>query len=336
VWVITRESIFRWDAREWKQVQSIEEGMQADVDGNGQLWLFRQDPPESAAWKNDQWLTYGPESGWKSVQPMPGGAPKPWTLLTATDGTLWLSTNWDVRSFDGQRWTIYEREAMGFPALREENEGIQIDHQIALVNDGAQVWVGECQIGGPGPISSSGIRWFDGVTWQGEDSPVGPVCISAMDIDPAGNVWIGTLSTLWQYEPARQYWKSYSLPETALKSYKFAYPLELLADPSGSIWVYLEYCGGASCGVDYGVVRMQAEEWLEVAGAQAWFLPPQMFADGNGQGWLLGGGTLYRLEAGALKPVTSSVVHGADLGPDGKLWAVVEEENGAALWVLEP
>jgi hypothetical protein len=257
-------------------------------------------------------------------------------VTTAKDGTIWLATDQDVRYFDGQRWTIYTREEMGFPPLEQEDEGDKIDYQIALVSDSAQVWVGECRYGGPGPIGGSGVRWFDGTTWRGKNAPVGPTCISTLDLDPAGNLWISAEDVIWRYEPVRQKWTSYPLPETILEEgYNFAYPLDLIVDNFGDIWVYLEYCGGASCGVAYKLHRIHAGQWSQVfekSMSDLSFQNQQLILDESGQGWLFWGGTVYLLEGDNPKSVAELPILGADISPNGKMWVMSDN----ALWALEP
>jgi streptogramin lyase len=182
-------------------------------------------------------------------------------------------------------------------------------------------------------MGSPGVRWFDGVTWRGEAAPVGPTCASVVDVDRAGNVWIGAQDVIWSYEPARQKWTSYPLPETALLDYNFTYVRDLIVDNSGDIWVYLQYCGGASCDANTKLHRIHAGEWSDLFEKHEWFMPlQQLVTDASGQGWLFWDGTVYRLEGDSPKPVAAFPALGVDVSPDGKMWAVADN----ALWVLEP
>jgi hypothetical protein len=334
VWVITSQSVFRWDGQEVNRVHSMEEDTLADVDESGRLWMFQQDIDEITAWQNGQWTTYGAESGWTSIQTSPGWAPKPLRVTTAKDGTIWLPTDQDVRHFNGQRWTIHTREEMGFPPPEQGEEDEKINYRIGLVSGGAQIWVGECRYGGPGPIDGSGVRWFDGATWHGENIPVGSACISTLDSDSAGNLWISADNVIWRYEPTHQKWTSYPLPETIWEeNYNFAYPLTLIVDHTGDIWVYLEYCGGASCGVSYGLHRIHAGEWSAVfEPSMGSTFSHQLVLDGSGQGWLFWNEMVYRLEGNALKQVAEFPTLDVDVSPDGKMWVVTND----ALWVFKP
>ena len=338
VWVITSQSVVRWDSQVWEPVHSMEEDMLADVDESGRLWLFRQDADEIAVWQDGQWTTYGAESGWTSARASTAGwwVPRPWRVTLGKDRTVWLPTETDVRHFDGRRWTIHTLEEMGFPTPEWGETGIV--HQIALIEGGAQVWVGECQYSGPGPISDPGVRWFDGATWRGADAPVGPTCVSVVDVDLVGNVWVGAQDVVWRYEPARQKWTSFLLPETSLLGYNFTYSRDLMVDHSGDIWVILQYCGGASCDTISRLHRIHTGEWSQIFETQDWWFTPlkQLALDGSGQGWLFWDGTVYQLLGDEVAPVAALAARGMDVGPDGRVWVVAGHENDAALWIFEP
>lgn len=336
VWVITSQSVARWDGQVWNSVHLMEEGTLADVDESGRLWLFRQDADEITVWQAGQWITYGAGSGWTSARASTKGwwVPRPWRVTLGKNATIWLPTESDVRFFDGKRWTIHSMEEMGFPTSEMENEGIV--HEIALVDGGAQTWVGECQYTGPGPVSNPGVRWFDGATWRGADAPVGPSCVSVVDVDLAGNIWVGARNTVWRYEPARQKWTPYRLPEASLSGYNFTYPRDILVDRSGDIWVILQYCGGASCDTVSRIHRIHAGVWSQVFETHDWWTPlKQLALDGSGQGWLFWDSVVYQLGDKVI-PVAALPAQGMDVSPDGKVWVVAGGENNASLWLYAP
>ena len=62
------------------------------------------------------------------------------------------------------------------------------------------IWVGQCNWIGPGPLpNEGGLRWCDGQTWQGIDSPVATGCVTEIEEDSTGQVLIGLNDTLWSY-----------------------------------------------------------------------------------------------------------------------------------------
>jgi hypothetical protein len=241
----------------------------------------------------------------------------------------------DVRAFDGNRWSLYTLEDMGFPL--PEWDDMDIVHLLAMRGDGAEVWVGECYYSGPGPMGGQGVRWFDGTTWHGAEAPVGPTCVSAMEVDPAGNVWLGAADVVWRYEPAGQAWTPFRLPEALLLNYNFTHPRQLIVDQEGDVWVIMQMCGGASCDGPARLYRIHDGEWSLIIAAQDWSTPlKQLALDGSGLGWLFWEETVYRLEPGSIEPVASIVARSVDVSPGGRLWVVAEYEDDATLWILEP
>jgi hypothetical protein len=337
VWVITFEWAARWNRETWDFIYPLEEGVQADVDALGRLWLLKQDADGIDVWQDGQWTTYGIESGWTKAYQSASDwwAPKPWRVSIAADGTIWLPTQDDVRQYDGQHWIVHTMEQMGFPAPEYDDS---IAHQITLLDGGREVWVGECFYSGPGPMGGQGVRWFDGTTWRGEDVPVGQACVSFTGVDTAGNVWLGAKDVLWQYKWADDTWMAYYLPESFLSGYNFTHPRDLIVDNLGDIWVILQYCGGGSCDAISRLHRIHGGMWSQVLETQDWFMPPKILAlDHVGQGWLFWDETVIRLEGSSLEPVIELAVRGVDIAPDGKMWiVVVGYETDATLWVLKP
>lgn len=327
----------RWGGQAWEAVLSESEDVLASVDDSGRLWALRQDGSEIAAWQDGQWITYGADSGWTNDY-IPGTswwAPGAGNVLSGVAGTVWLPTGRDVRVFDNERWNRYTLEDMGFPL--PESDDVEIVHKIARGEEGAEIWVGECYYSGPGPMGGQGVRWFDGSTWRGADAPVGATCVSALEVDPVGNVWLGAYTDVWSYEPERQEWTPYSLPAELLSGYNFAYPLQIKVDNAGDVWVLMQMCGGASCGIAHRLYRIHDGEWsLMIEAAEGFEPSPQLALDGNGQGWLFWDDTAYQLGGGAMNPVASIAARsiGVDIG--GKVWVVADSEGEASLWVLEP
>jgi hypothetical protein len=190
-WVITGQGAQRWDNMSWEAMLSEEEGGLASVDDRGRLWVLLLNTGEIAAWQNGDWAGYGAENGWTEPPTAAemAGTLASWRAYTDPAGMVWLPTSRDVRAFDGEKWSLFTLEDMGFPP--PEMEDLGVIHLLAMGGDGADVWVGECYYGGPGPMGGQGVRWLDGETWRGADSPVGQTCVSAITADLTGNVWLG-------------------------------------------------------------------------------------------------------------------------------------------------
>ncbi len=337
-WIITSQEAMRWDGQNWETVISEVEDMLATVDDDGQLWVVRPDTSEIAAWQDGQWTTYGVDSGWTSAY-LSGisryWAPTPWRATSGAADTLWLPMEQDVRLFDGKTWNLYTLEDMGFPPM--DSEDIGIAHALAVPEDGTGVWVGECYYSGPGPMGGKGVRWFDGKTWQGETAPVGSSCVPVIEVDSAGNVWLGAPDVVWRYETTSQTWTPFYLPEALLMDFNFTHPRQLIVDGGGDAWVMMQMCGGASCDNPAYLYRIHNGEWTLAIDSQDWSMPPKQLAvDGSGQGWLFWDGTVYQLEGETLQPAATLTARSVDASPDGRVWAIAEYEDDLALWVLEP
>jgi hypothetical protein len=337
IWVITSQKAYRWNGQEWEIVLSENEDMLAAVDDGGQLWVLRQDTSEISVWQGGQWASYSADSGW--VDPgffeVSWWATTPWSVYTGAGGVLWIPMEQDVRAFDSARWKGYTLEDMGFP--QPEMEDISIAHNIVIADEGAEVWVGECYYSGPGPMGGGGVRWYDGQTWHGEDAQVGSGCVSAMDVDPVGDVWLGSSDNVWRYDYKGQSWTEYSLPGDMLSGFNFTHPRQLMVDQAGDVWVIEQMCGGASCDGPANLYRIHNGEWSLIIDAEYWASSfKQLVLDGTGQGWLFWEGMFYQLDDKPLEPVASIATRGVDVSSDGSIWVVAGTGEDASLQVLEP
>lgn len=337
VWIITSQEVIRWYDQTWEVVLSESEDFLAAVDDGGRLWVLRQDTSAIVAWQDGQWITYDADSGWTSIysfDEMSWLAPASWSVYSDTSGAIWLPLTRDVRAFDGTRWSLYTLEDMDFPLPEEDDIGII--HSLAMREGGAEIWIGGCYYSGPGPMGGQGVRWFDGKTWYGVEAPVGSTCVSALDVDSEGNVWLGAYRVIWRYEYAGQSWTSYRLPDTLLIDYSFAYPLQLIVDHVGDVWAIMQMCGGASCSGAAHLYRIHNEEWSLIFESQDSFMPlKQLAMDGGGQVWLFWDGMVYQFEEESVKQVAIIGARSIDVSADGVLWVLEENKDGANLWVLE-
>jgi hypothetical protein len=337
VWVISQHKVLRWDGETLKEILSSSHQRLADVDGAGRLWVLYPDGQEISALQDEDWSSYDASSGWRDTGPLDysGWAPLSWSIHPGPGGTLWVPLATDVRSLDGNRWTVYTLEDMDFPA--PDLEDVSIVHRLVTAPSGSLIWVGECYYSGPGPMGGGGVRWFDGQAWYGADGPVGANCVSAMHVDALGNIWVGAYMDIWRNDPSNQHWTKYSLPHALFADYNFSYPLQLTVDQAGDVWVIMEMCGGASCGVATNLYRIQQGEWSLALESNNWVSSlQQLVLDANGQAWLFWENMLYRLDGDTIEPVASINARGVGVSPAGTIWLVAKTEADTNLMVLQP
>jgi hypothetical protein len=335
VWLLTGQDAVRWNGRAWDVVMREEDALPSDVDDAGRLWVIRRDAGGIAVWEDGKWMEYGEDNGWTEADGHLAGwwAPKPWRVRTAPDGSLWVPTDRDIRRLDGGRWTIHPGAVIGFADMEFSVDAAV--HPVALASDGS-VWTGDCGYSGPGPIPGNGAFWFDGTVWRAVNAPVGRICISTVDADSAGNIWLGGADGIWRHDTGRGTWTEFRLPEVLLEGYNFTYPRELVIDAAGDLWVILQYCGGAGCDIFSRLFRVHDGEWTLLFEAQDWWVPlKRIVLDAGGQAWAFWNGVVYRLGEGDPAGVAESTARGAGADRDGRVWVVAGSGMDAALWVME-
>jgi len=55
--------------------------------------------------------------------------------------------------------------------------------------------MGECDWDGPGLVGGCGARWYDEHTWHGADLPVASGCMTVIEEDRFGRIWLGVDDT---------------------------------------------------------------------------------------------------------------------------------------------
>ena len=99
-------------------------------------------------------------------------------IATDFDGNIWLATHFDVRRFDGQKWTIWTRKDLGMTSPDEDMPFSQMRvHDFDMLKG---LWLTSCDYGGPGPNGGGGARWWDGNNWQGTGTPVDTGCVTSV------------------------------------------------------------------------------------------------------------------------------------------------------------
>jgi hypothetical protein len=337
LWAITDEGIARWVDDSWILYLADYTGKLAGIDGSGRIWVLGEDGSEISAWDGapsgdgGSWTTYGADEGWTPLA-------ESWYYYASGGqsdalGRLWFVTSQDVRVFDGERWIVITPADMGMgPPVDEE---LDVVFSVAIMESGA-VWVAECEWGGPGPFGGRGVRWFDGSTWHGADSPVASGCATVITEDDAGHVWMGVEENLWRYDPASGAWTEFAPPEPPIDG-RFGFLDHLTVDPSGDPWPMIVICGGASCYGSIALYRVHDGAWTQVGGVAEYDgvqWGPIFEADGTP--WVFwDGGNVYRIVEDTPELMASLYTRSVVTDGSGQVWFLAWHNGQNWLWTLD-
>lgn len=331
VWLVTDAGFAQLDDGVWRASVNDVPGTPVGVDGANRPWVVSPDTKTISAWNSSSWTTYADETGWLPVASDDEPCHDGW-MQPDGGGRLWLTTCRDVRAFDGDRWTVYSPADMGMAEVGPQESWATFTLEVA----GSGVWVGTCDWGGPGPVGGQGVRWFDGETWRGADSPVAAGCATDIVESNQGQVWIALDNRLWRHSPDTGEWTDLPPPEPPIADMRFGFADALTLDPSGNVWPAMVLCGGASCYGSIVLYEVDGAEWTQIGepldfggGIPA----PQVLADGTGARWLSWAGSLYRLRDDVPESVPNlGFVRDIVVDGTGRVWLAVEDQGRSVLW----
>lgn len=354
LWAATEVGIFLQTEGQWT---SLYKGLAIRIlgaDDTGKVWAILNDGQQIAAYDprtasgqgSVDWSIYGAGQGWTPVnehQVMNDD------LAADRRGWVWLVTGADLRRFDGERWTIYTPEDIGYKGTAEDlDTGATVPWLTDVVRDDVgDIWVSECGSVNGWP-AGQGVRWFDGQGWGGAESPVvGSGCVQDIEVDEQGGIWLGVDAILWRYS-REQGWVKFPLPpvpQESGRSWGWVDNIEL--DPEGNPWLSLAVCGGASCGGGL-LYRLRGETWTQlgtVVGGEE-NLPANItgLAFAGGVAWLTDFSpcSVYRVDGDVPKQVATFEVGGdacsIEADAAGRVWVAALDKvvcATACLWWLE-
>jgi WD40 repeat protein len=337
VWLYSKRqvAVLRDDA--WSMYMAGFAGTVIGIDDAARVWAVNEDFTEISVWNGAYWVDYDAEDGWTPIEEIEyAWQPVRQGVHTDRAGRTWIATARDVRVFDGERWTVFTRQDMGMAPLEYPDE--ENIFSITILEGDPEVWVGECDWAGPGPMGGQGARWFDGQNWQGADTPIGQGCAGPIAQDSAGRVWIGVEGVLWQYDPASG-WASFEPPELEppWDQLRIGVVLSLSLDASDDPWVSFLTCGGASCDSPVLLYHLHDGAWtcIEETGV-GWFTGGGYAVfDVAGANWLFRE-VVYLLEGDELEPVAALPPQDIAVDAAGHIWLLARYEGQGWLWTLDP
>jgi hypothetical protein len=344
VWLVAGREVYKLVDDAWTLYLAGQEGNMLGVDHAGRVWMASEEADQVMAWDGAAWTSYSADAGWTPLTHWSRYVG--WGQVDSL-GRVWLSTSQDVRAFDGERWTVFTPGDMNMGAPLHED----LEASFAILESGGLVWVGECDWGGPGPFGGRGARWSDsstvalaelsrdltgtGENWQGADSPVASGCVTLIEQDDWGRVWLGVDGSLWRYDGD---WTLFAPPE-APEGLRNGFLTDLALDPAGDPWLTLDLCGGGSC---YGwLVHYYVHDgvWTQIGDLMDDYYPVQGAVFVPEQGgfdtpWLFWEGNLYRVLGDMPELVARFVVYSLSVDAAGQVWLVAWHEGQAALWTF--
>ncbi len=332
LWLFTGHSISRLNDGEWI-THPVTRGVPVGFDGAGRVWWVSEKGDTISAWNGDAWTTFGADSGWVKAQPDSGARFRE-GVTTDKRGVVWLTTSVDVHAFDGQRWTLYTGDQLGFTptqAMIEEGTSYWLTDVVA---DGeGDVWVADCAWIGESS-DGHGARWFTGQEWQGQNSRVvASGCVNDIEVDSAGRIWVGLDGDLWRYTPG-QGWDQFPHPPVDPNGQlRWGFVHAVVLDPTGVPWVTIQRCGGATCETrEFALFKVAGDTWthiLELPGSS----PGDIAFDAVGNAWLCAGEGLYYITPQTLEQIAPDEIGGCSVEADsaGQVWLAMWGQS--RLWL---
>lgn len=331
IWLITGGQVasFQMETDTWEILFDEYPGELIDVDTLGRVWVLGDGGAEISVWRGGQWSSYDQAQGWSALKssPIRGG------IAISHLDQVWLATPEDVRVFDGQRWMIFSPEDMNMPP--PEIEDGYSEFNLTYVSGVNQIWVSECDWIGPGPNGGRGVRWYDGTTWKGVESPVATGCATALQEDEQGDIWVGLDSGLWRFNILSEEWQHYPTPDPPEGWNRFGFVNQLNLAPDGDPWVTMQLCDGASCFGGLARYHLSAGEWTllgEVEREEGYF--NRFIFDVDKTPWLLTDAGLYKIVADVPEYIAPLSVWDVVVENDGDTWVGAYFEGQNYLWKL--
>lgn len=332
LWLRADRKIIQLIGDSWIDYLSDFKGYFIGMDDTNRIWIISDDTSEISSWNGEWWDAYGPEDGW---QPVPGGIYGGiyglGGVTTDQNGHVWISTNYDLRRFNGEHWVSFTTEDIGYGS--SEDQDISTEFNLSYLEIVDQVWVGSCYWTGPGPLGGDGVRWFDGQSWHGHYSPVDSGCVEVISDDTSGNVWIGVDGDLWRYERISAGWTHFPSPEPPIGN-RFGFVTDIAMDPNGDPWPEIAACGGGGC--FGGVVRyhLQQGTWIQIGDADTSGYESHLLFDNSGKPWLFKIDGIYRVMENIPRLIAEMNIQKVTMDSEGRIIFIAPYEDKTLLWEL--
>jgi hypothetical protein len=204
------------------------------------------------------------------------------------------------------------------------------EYRVVSLEQSDQVWVGECDWGGPGPVGGGGVRRLVNGVWQSIGSEFDYGCVSTMTKNSSDGIWFSLDEKVIQVDIKSGTIKTYPIPN--LNNDLRAGPVDdMTVNLDGSFYPLVQLCGGASCGNTIA-------RYSEIGGN--WELINQTTAAGfdqvivfpNGVSWYFSGQDLYQLSGTNKEKIAHLPFLSIVTDDQGKLWLLTMDKGQFLLW----
>jgi hypothetical protein len=329
LWLVTDQGVAQLVDDEWSVFLTGYDGAPVGVDAHGRFWALNEDSGEISAWDGMAWKAYSESEGWTSL-----GDSRNREVRGATSdklGQFWVTTPKDVRVFDGVRWHVLTPDDV---EMGEFNYQDLLPRAGIEVLSSGDVWLSECEWAGPGPVGGQGVRWFDGTSWHGADSPVASGCSLTVEEGSSGRVWVGMDDHVWRYDPTTADWESFTPTEPPpFDAVRYGAVTSIVLDPSGEPWVTFLLCGGASCDTEV-LLHLHDGVWIQITDRPGISGRQRLVFDGAGTAWLFWDGGVYRIVDGVPELVGDLYIRHVTQDAAQQVWFVAGDRDQEVLWAL--
>jgi hypothetical protein len=328
--IVTDQAVAMFHGTNWLWYLPEIEGDMVGQDKDQRVWVVSGDGSEITAWDGTTWIAYGSESGWLPIHDYHEGSIGQ-DLITDATGNIWLTTDHDVRTFNGDAWRVFTSEEMNMDS--PESEDVLRQFSLHSLQTRNEIWVASCDWLGPGPIGGAGLRRFDGQMWHDDITPPTPGCILEIAEDDQGKVWVGVDQNLWRYNPITANWTSYA-PPLFSDDGRLGYITDMTNDDQGRLWTEFAICGGASCFTGSVRFLFMNGSWTQIGDVDTTGYEGFLVFDSFGTPWQFRGDGIYRIAKDVPERVADLVAEAVTVDPEGTPWFVARYDGQWVLYTL--
>ncbi len=319
VWMFTNRGIARLNDSGWTVYLSDYAGYFVGIDSLGRAWFINQNldsitpaagggattcPPLDtiSAWDGTKWMKYSNEDGWTRFC-MDAFRPS----MAELNGQIWVSTQMDLRVFNGSRWKV----------IKPEEIGLQSPVSLA-VNSFAgadEIWVTGCYFNTPQPHGSD-IVWYDGSTWQRKSMPEEGGCLST-SVEHQGQVWMATHDSLWGFARATKEWTHYALTQSPS-----THIISLAFNESGEPWFISLSCESQKGCTESTLYHLQNEIWIPISSSNPDVRFFSLLIDLTNRVWVAENNGVYQIVNNQPNLVSHLIVSSWTMDRAEKIWVI--------------